>query len=508
MRKHSLRLVLWDQLSDVISSLEDANPKTDTILFMETVQETTYVKHHAKKLAFFLSGMRHFADQLKKKGYCVIYISIEEDEESLTSGLERVCKKFSPERIVVTEPGEYRILKELESWKKKFSFPIEIRPDSRFFCSREEFQEWAEGRKKLIMENFYHTMRKKTGLLLEKDGEPVGGKWNYDQENRNPLREKRVIPGPLHVKPDSITQEVLKIVKSKFSSHFGELLPFWFATTHHDAQKAFYHFVEHLLADFGKYQDAMVTDEYFLYHSVISFYLNVGLLEPQQVCRAVEKAFWDRKVPLESAEGYIRQILGWREFIRGVYWLKMPEYKTLNFLEAKRRLPAFYWTGKTEMNCLRQAIEQTQKEAYAHHIQRLMITGNFALLIGVLPEEVCEWYLVVYADAHDWVELPNTLGMSQFADGGFLGTKPYCSSGNYIHKMSNYCESCHYKVQEKEGERACPFNYLYWDFLLRNQKKLKDNLRLATAYQTLARFSSEKKKKIQEDAARFLKSLE
>lgn len=507
MKKGALRLILWDHLSPDIATLEGADPKNDRILFLETINEASSVNHHVKKLAFLFSSMRHFAEELKEKGFKILYTEIASQEQSLTSGVLKALKEFPAERIVVTEPGEYRVLKEINSWQKKIKIPVEILPDSRFFFSRDEFGSWAKGRKKLLMEHFYQQGRKKTGFLMNLKGDPLGGKWNFDEENRNPLRSKPDIAPPLEIKPDPITKKVLEQVKSLFSKHFGDLLPFWFAVTRKEAEKAFRFFLTRHLPQFGPYQDAMLSDEPFLYHSVISHYLNAGLLDPKKVCEEVHEACLEKKIPLASAEGYIRQILGWREYVRGVYWLKMPKYAKMNFFNAKRKLPWFYWSGETEMNCLKQAIGHTKKYAYSHHIQRLMITGNFALLIGVLPQEICDWYLSVYADAHEWVELPNTLGMSQFADGGFLATKPYASSGSYIDRMSDFCKSCSYKVKEKEGSKACPFNYLYWDFLLRNEKKLKSNIRLAMAYKTLKGFSASKKKQIRQDAKRFLDTL-
>jgi deoxyribodipyrimidine photolyase-related protein len=503
----AIRLILWNHLSHDISTLSDLDLRSDPIVFLETLKEAESVNHHVKKLAFLFSAMRHFAEELKRKKCVVHYTPIQEEERSLSSGMQKILQKWPAERIVVAEPGDYQTLQEIQTWEKKFKIPVEIRPDNRFFLSLKEFTEWSQGKKKLRMETFYEFLRKKTGYLLDPDGTPKGGQWNFDKENRNPIRSAIHPPEPFHVAPDSITKEVLREVKSRFSKHFGDLLPFWFAVTEKDAKRAFDHFLQKALPHFGTYQDAMQQDESFLYHSVISHYLNAGLLGPKQVCDAVEKACLRKKVPIESAEGFIRQILGWREYIRGIYWLKMPKLGQMNFLGAKRKLPWFYWSGETEMNCLRQTILQTKKNAYSHHIQRLMVTGNFALLIGVAPKEVSDWYLSVYADAHEWVELPNTLAMSQFADGGFLATKPYASSGSYIDKMSNFCKTCRYNVRLKQGEKACPFNYLYWYFLIRNQKKLKNNVRLAMPYQLLSRFSAAQKKQIVQDAKRFLKSL-
>lgn len=505
--KRTLRIILWDQLSDQISSLSDANWKHDHFLFLETLKEATYVNHHVKKLAFLFSAMRHFAKKIQKKGAKVTYIKISQKVPSLTDGVALVLEKNHATQIVITEPGEFRILQEIKAWGKKFKIDLEIREDSRFLISHKNFRSWSKNKKKLLLEHFYEMMRKKTGFLLDHEGKPFGGKWNFDKENRSPMKEQIRLPHPYKVQPDEITKNVLKEIKKHFPHQFGDLNNFWFAVTQDEAKEAFDHFVQHCLPHFGKYQDAMLSEEPLLYHSVISHYLNAGLLDAQQICQTVHDAYVKKKVSIENAEGFLRQVLGWREYIRGIYWLKMPKYARMNFLNAKQKLPWFYWTGKTEMNCLRHCIEQTIKHAYSHHIQRLMITGNFAMLIGVAPKEVCFWYLSVYADAHEWVELPNTLGMSQFADGGILATKPYCSSGSYIDKMSNFCKTCSYNVKVKTGKNACPFNYLYWNFLLQNQKKLKKNPRLSLAYRQLSRFSLSKKKIIQNESKNFIKKL-
>ena len=326
----------------------------------------------------------------------------------------------------------------LESWRAQFSFPVDILPDDRFLCSQAAFKTWAASRKQLRMEYFYRDMRRQTGLLMDGD-QPVGGQWNFDADNRKAAEIDLFMPRPMASPPDAITQEVLELVETRFGNHFGDLLPFWFAVTRADAEAAFATFVDQALPRFGDYQDAMLAGEPFLYHSVIAQYLNCGLLDPLRVCREVEKAYRAGKAPLNAAEGFIRQIIGWREYVRGIYWLKMPGYERSNFFGHTRPLPDFYWTAETGMACVKAAVSQTREHAYAHHIQRLMVTGNFAMLAGVDPHALHEWYLSVYADAYEWVELPNTVGMSQFADGGLLASKPYAASGAYINRMSNYC---------------------------------------------------------------------
>ncbi|MEM6557149.1 MAG: cryptochrome/photolyase family protein, partial [Pseudomonadota bacterium] len=365
---------------------------------------------------------------------------------------------------------------------------------------------WASGRKQLRMEYFYREMRRKTGLLMESD-QPAGGKWNYDSENRKPAKGDLFMPAPLRTPPDDITKDVLALVSDRFNDHFGDLEPFWFGVTRTQAQAALDYFIDNALANFGDYQDAMLEGEKFLYHSLLSLYLNAGLLDPLEICERVEQAYRDGRAPLNAAEGFIRQIIGWREYVRGIYWLKMPGYVDLNFFENKRDLPEFYWTAETEMACMKAAISQTKEDAYAHHIQRLMVTGNFALLAGIDPKQVHEWYLAVYADAYEWVELPNTLGMSQFADGGVLGSKPYAASGNYINKMSDHCKQCSYNVKKKTGSNACPFNPLYWDFLHRNRDRLNGNPRMAQMYRTWDRMSDDKKADYLDSAASVLETL-
>ncbi|MEL7527529.1 MAG: cryptochrome/photolyase family protein [Pseudomonadota bacterium] len=504
-----LILILGDQLSPSISSLRGADRDLDRILMVEVQEETTYVRHHKKKIAFVLSAMRHFAQELRDDGWQVDYVKLDEEANtgSFRGEIERACAVNGPERIVVTEPGEWRVRADMASWQAQTGVPVELREDTRFIVSEAGFRAWAAGRRQLRMEHFYREMRLKTGLLME-DGKPAGGKWNYDADNRKPARGDLFMPQPAHYSPDGITREVLELVGARFGDHIGTLEPFWFAVTRRDAEAAFDRFLDEALTDFGTYQDAMLTGEKFLYHSVISTYLNAGLLDPLDLCRKVEAAWREGKAPLNAAEGYIRQILGWREYVRGIYWLKMPDYAAANAFGASRPLPGFFWTGETDMRCLSEAIGQTIGEAYAHHIQRLMITGNFALLAGIEPHEVHEWYLAVYSDAYEWVELPNTLGMSQFADGGLLASKPYVSSGNYINKMSDHCETCSYDVRRKTGENACPFNALYWDFLERNHDVLKGNPRLGQPYATWTRMAPDKQQGYRESAARFLQKLD
>ena len=505
----ALRLVLGDQLSEGLSSLSDLELQADVVLMAEVIEEVTYVKHHKRKVAFLFSAMRHFAETLRAGGVTVDYVRLDDPENSgsFSGEVARAASRHQVDRLVVTEPGEHRVLQAMRDWQSELGIPVEIRGDDRFLCPPEIFADWAEGRKQLRMDFFYREMRRRHDVLME-NGEPVGGKWNYDAENREPPDLSLVVPKPLNFLTDQITSDVLALVEERCADHFGDLADFGFAVTRAQALEVLDHFIVERLPLFGTYQDAMIEDEPWMYHSHIGFYLNAGLILPIEAVSAAEAAWATGHAPLNAVEGFIRQILGWREFIRGIYWLKMPDYASMNFLEASRDLPSFYWTGATEMNCMRQSIDQTRRYAYAHHIQRLMVLGNFALLAGLDPRQVNEWYLVVYADAYEWVELPNVSGMVLFADGGYLASKPYAAGGAYISRMSNYCANCGYKVAKKTGEGACPFNYLYWDFLIRNRERLGGNARLGMMYKSLDRMAPDRVETIRGDAAGFLATLD
>lgn len=505
----TLRLVLADQLSMSLASLQDCDTDSDWILLAEVKNEASYVKHHKKKIAFLFSAMRHFACELTDLGYQVRYTRYADKNNagSLFGEVQRAVEDLDIESVDLTFPGEYRVLEDMQSWQEKLKRPVTIRDDDRFLSSPEDFAKWADGRKQMRMEYFYREMRKSTLHLMD-GNEPAGGKWNYDSANRESLPKDISIPPPTQFSPDDITQDVIALVEQEFSDHFGKLDDFHFAVTRTQALQVLDVFVEERLVNFGDYQDAMAEGEAWMFHSHISFYLNCGLLLPSEVIELAESAYRNGRAPLNSVEGFIRQVLGWREYVRGIYWYKMPEYKDKNFLEASRRLPGFFWDANTKMNCLHQCIKETQQNAYAHHIQRLMVLGNFMLLAGIHPDEVNEWYLIVYADAYEWVEMPNVNGMILFADGGLLASKPYAASGAYINKMSDYCRNCHYSVKEKNGEQACPFNYLYWDFLDRNREKLGNNPRLGMPYRTLSKMKDDKFRMIKRDSELFFKALD
>ena len=482
----------------------------------ELVDEATYVRHHKRKIAFILSAMRHHAEALRAAGWTVDYVKLDDPDNggSFTSEVARAIARHGVNRIVVTHAGEWRVQAMLESWATLFGVPVDIRADTRFICPTGFFERWADERKELRMEFFYREMRRATGLLMEpalkkaEDGKPTGGAWNFDKENRKPARGDLTMPRIPHFEPDAITQAVLALVADRFAEHVGSLADFGIAVTRAQAIEAQAYFLKYALPRFGDYQDAMLTGEPVLYHAHLSFYMNIGLLDPLELCRAVEAEFRAGRVPLNATEGFIRQIIGWREYVRGIYWWTGPEYGQRNFLNAHRPLPAFYWTGETDMHCMKEAVGQTLDSAYAHHIQRLMVTGNYAMLIGADPDDVDRWYLEVYADAYEWVEQPNTRGMSQFADGGLLGSKPYAASGAYIDRMSDYCGKCRYDVKKRIGPDACPFNALYWDFLARNRDKLGTNQRLSMPYRNWDKMAEGVKAELRAQAADYLQRLD
>ncbi|MBI1391426.1 MAG: cryptochrome/photolyase family protein [Alphaproteobacteria bacterium] len=484
-----LALVLGDQLSPAISSLAASDPDTDVVVMAEVQNEASYVPHHAKKLAFVFSAMRQFAGELTQLGWRVEYARLDSPGNQFRSFSEVIgaaIARLKPERVVVTAPGEWRVLQEIEGWAEKFEIPVEILEDDRFVCSRNEFTTWADGRKSMRMEYFYREMRRKTGILMDGDA-PVGGRWNFDSENRKPAPSTFSPPAPIRFAPDETVHDVIAMVNDLFPERFGDPEPFWFATTRTEAEAARDDFFDNRLQLFGDYQDAMAMGERFMAHSVLSHYLNIGLLDPLDLCTRAERAYREGRAPLNAVEGFVRQIIGWREFVRGVYWREGRFYTKENALAADIPLPEFYWSADTDMQCVAEVVRQTRDEAYAHHIQRLMVTGAFALIAGIDPHDVHEWYLAVYADAYEWVEAPNVIGMALFADDGVVASKPYAASGAYINRMSDYCGSCRYSVARKTEEDACPFNSLYWDFLIRNEKRFRSNPRIGRAYATWAR---------------------
>jgi deoxyribodipyrimidine photolyase-related protein len=494
----NLVLVLGDQLDRSSAAFDGFDRSRDRVWMAEVAEESTHVWTHKARITVFLAAMRHFRDALQRTGIDVEYTELAvqpapREPTTLAGALEASLTRSGgesarPDTLVVVEPGEWRVQEALRVAAARAGIPLDIRPDRHFFSSREEFAAHARGRKQLRLEYFYRPLRQKFGVLME-DGEPAGGAWNFDAENRGafPRSGPGSIPDPRTFAPDATTRGVIDLVNARFASHPGSLDDFDWPVTPADARAALEDFLAHRLPSFGRYQDAMWTGKPWLYHSRLSQAMNMKLLDPRDVVAGAEKLWRRGKVPLEAAEGFIRQVIGWREYVRGVYWHFMPEYLDRNALAADLPLPDWYWTAATEMNCLRDALGQTLRYGYAHHIQRLMVTGLFALLLGVKPQQVHEWYLAVYVDAVEWVELPNTLGMSQFADGGVMASKPYCATGAYIDRMSNACRGCRFKPKVAAGPDACPFTTLYWDFLARHEKRLAKNPRMTMQLKNLAR---------------------
>ena len=501
--------ILGDQLSHQLASLRDVDAADAVVLMMEVAEETTYVRHHQRKIALILSAMRHFADELRAAGWTVDYVRLDDPDNagSFTGEVIRAVERHRPASIRIVEPGEWRVKTAIDGWAGQCGVPVDVLPDDRFICSILEYQTWAQARNELMMEYFYRDMRRKTGLLMTADGKPEGGQWNLDKENRAPPKRGMNFPEPMHFAPDQTTTEVMALVAARFGGHFGRLENFALPVTAAQATRALDHFIRTALPDFGTYQDAMVTGQDWLYHSWLSPALNLGLLTPLQVASAAADAYAAGAVPLNAAEGFIRQIIGWREYVRGYYWLEMPEVADANALEATRPLPEFYWTGETDMLCMAEAIRNTRDNGYAHHIQRLMVLGNFAMLAGVRPQDVADWFLVVYLDAYEWVELPNVIGMSQHADGGRLATKPYAGGGAYINRMSDHCGRCRYDVKQKTGPDACPFNALYWDFLARHERRFRRNRRMTQMYANWDRMDPAVRDAYRASASEFLGSL-
>jgi len=503
-----LRVVLGDQLSRSLSALDGLDAAQDTVLLMEVMGECEYVPHHPQKIVLVLSAMRHFAAALAARGVAVRHVRLDDPDNTgtLTGEVLRAAAALQPRGVVATEPGEWRVAQAMAGWEAALGLPVEIRADDRFLCSLPWFRQWAGGRKQLRMEFFYREMRRATGLLMEAD-QPAGGQWNFDAENRQRLPKGVTPPKPPQFTPDAITAEVMALVASRFGGNFGRLEGFNWPVTAAAAEVALADFITQRLPLFGDYQDAMAEGQDTLFHALLSTSLNLGLLLPAQVCEAAEAAWREGRAPLNAVEGFIRQILGWREYVRGLYWLKMPGYAALNALGASRPLPAMYWGAPTSMACMRAAIGQTERLAYAHHIQRLMVTGNFALLAGVAPEAINRWYLAVYADAFEWVELPNTHGMAIWADGGIMASKPYAASGAYINRMGDHCRGCQHDVKAATGPKACPFNFLYWDFMARHAESFAGNPRMAMPLNTLRKMDPARVAAMRAEAAGFLAEL-
>ncbi|WP_309645313.1 cryptochrome/photolyase family protein [Phenylobacterium sp.] len=509
MAETVLRVILGDQLSTRLDVVAGASKAHDVFLMAEVMAEASYVRHHVKKIAFLFSAMRHYAAALRAAGYAVRYVDLEDEDnsQSLDGEILRAVNDLGPARVAITEPGEWRLREGFEALRLALPVPLDILPDTRFLCSHKRFAAWADDRRELRMEYFYREMRRDHDILMQPDDKPVGGRWNFDTENRKPPKAGLSSTRRLSFKKDAITRQVLDLVARRFPEGYGQLEPFHFAVTRRQALRELDHFIAEVLPGFGDHQDAMLKGQPYLSHSLLAAYINAGLLYPLEVCRKAEAAFREGRAPLNAVEGLIRQILGWREFVRGVYWRFMPGYLETNALDAVEPLPWFYWSGETRMACMGEALAHTHEHAYSHHIQRLMITGNFALLAGLDPKAVHEWYLAVYADAYEWVEAPNTLGMALHADGGIVASKPYAASANYIRRMSNFCEGCAYDPTVSVGELACPFNALYWDFIARHRERFSHNARMPYVYANWDRMGAEKQSALQRQAQAHLAAM-
>ena len=506
-----LVLVLGDQLWLGNPALAGFDPAHDRVLMIEAPGEAAHVWSHQARIAIFLSAMRHFRQTLDAQGWPCTYLALGDPglPDTLAERLAGALVRWQPQELSVCEPGEWRLLAAVQDTAAAAGVPLQIHPDTHFICAREEFAQWAGSARQLRMENFYRRMRRRHAVLMEGD-EPAGGRWNFDADNRSgyPKQGPGLIPEPLRFEPDAITTGVLQEVAQRFAAHPGRLDSFGWPVTREQALTALEDFVGGRLAGFGPFQDAMWTGTPWGWHALLSTSLNLHLLDPREVIAAAEQAWRAGHLPLASTEGFIRQILGWREFIRGVYWLDMPQLGAANHFGHERALPSWYWTGETRMNCLRQVIGQTLEHGYAHHIQRLMVTGLFGLLAGLRPQEVCDWYLAVYVDAVEWAELPNTAGMALYADGGRFTSKPYLASGQYIRRMSNYCDGCAYRPDRRTEDDACPFTTLYWHFLDTHRRELARNPRMGPMVRNLDRLEDAERSAIAARAAELLAGIE
>jgi deoxyribodipyrimidine photolyase-related protein len=500
--------ILGDQLHEDHPALAQADRSKDRVLFIESRKRSEQVRYHQLKLVLIFSAIRHRAQALRDQGWQVDYLEL---TESFAEGLRDYVQQRRPHSILVQEPSQYNFRKALPALSRQLGVPIEVLPTNQFIVPESEFRSWAGESHRLLMENHYRRVRKKLGVLIEPDGQPSGGAWNFDSDNRETFtalaKSRTKIHAPPRQKTDETTRSVIDLVKREFQHHPGDAERFWLAVTRAEALAWLRDFIKHRLSHFGPWEDVMASDEPVLFHSVLSPLLNIGLLTPLECVEEATAAYRSGAAPLASVEGFVRQIIGWREFINGVYWQRMPGYDKLNELEAEGGLPAWVYTGETDMNCLRQVLRQVIDTGYNHHIQRLMVLGNFFLLAGITPSEVLRWFTEMYVDAHDWVMAANVIGMILHADGGYMATKPYAAGAGYIHKMSNYCAGCRYKPDQRTGPEACPFNYLYWNFYATHQKRFAKNPRVGMMIKTWDKKPDAEKKEIRRQAASFLGGL-
>jgi len=503
MAVRDLAVVFGDQLDPASPAIAGLDPGRDAVLMMEVAEEATYVPQHKLRLVLFFAAMRHFRESLRERGLTVHYSALDDrgNRGSFREEIARRARALRPQRLLAVRPGDHRVLTTLQAAARDLPVALEVLEDPHFLCTPDAFRDHARGRRKLTLEHFYRHMRRATGILMQ-DGQPVTGRWNYDEDNR----ERFGPGGPGHVeaprafRPDAITREVMAMVGERFPGHPGDVDGFDYPVTRDQAQAALRDFVERRLPRFGRFQDAMAAGHPYLFHSRLSCALNLHLLDPRDAIDAAVDAWREGHAPIAAVEAFVRQILGWREFVRGVYWLHMPDYAGLNALDAHGDVPAALWGEDTDMACIRESVRGLVDTAYAHHIQRLMVLGLWCQLLGVHPWRVHEWHLAMYADAVDWVSLPNVLGMSQYGDGGIVGSKPYVASGNYIDRMSDYCAGCRYDPKRATGDGACPVTTLYWDFLSRHRGRLRDNHRMGLQLRNLDRKPDAERRAIRERA--------
>ena len=493
-----LCVLFGDQLDRHLPERLGLDQDHDTILMVEVREESRHVASHVQRTVLFLSAMRHHAEWLEKKGWRIEYVRLDDPENTHSFGGEiaRACERLAPDRLVAVRPGEHRVLSILREAADDAGLPLRLEEDPHYLTEPDDFREWASGRKELVMEYFYREQRRSLGVLVDDDGKPVGGRWNFDKDNRDSFKASPRPPDRPSFKVDDITRDVMDTVREELPDLPGSIEGFNWPVTREQALYALDLFIKKCLPRFGTYQDAMWLGHRTLYHALLSPALNLKLLDPREVVERAVAACEEGDAPLNAVEGFVRQIIGWREFIRGVYWLEGEDYAGRNTLGHVGRLPEFYWDADTDMACMADAISGVLEIAYAHHISRLMVTGNFALIAGIDPKAVSDWYLGMYADAVDWVTLPNTLGMALHADGGVVGTKPYAASGKYIQRMSNACEHCRYDVKKRSGDDACPFNVFYWDFLIRHRDRFSDNNRMKMILKNVERMGKDERTEI------------
>lgn len=511
----NLVLVFGDQLNHDSAALKGFDPKRDRVWMAENDQEATHVWCHKTRLVAFFSPMRHFRDELIADGKKVLYHELTGDRRkargsSFQSILDKTLDEHEVERVRFVHPGDYRVREQIHSTLDQAAVKFDELADEHFYCSPERFEQWATDRKSMILEQFYRVMRTEHEILVDENDDPEGGQWNFDKENRGKFGKDgpaNLFP-PISFEPDETTREVMTMVEDRFEDHPGKLDSFNLPVCRVDALAYLGDFVENRLSDFGKFQDAMWGGEEFLYHSRLSNAINLHLLSPREVVDAAVKAYQNGRAPLNSVEGFVRQILGWREYVRGIYWYKMPEYEERNSLgcDPKQDVPSFFWDGKTDMACVNDAMRLLIDTAYAHHIQRLMVLGLYAQLHGTHPAKFHQWHMAMYADAIDWVSLPNALGMSQYGDNGLMATKPYCATGKYIQRMSNHCKSCRYDPAKATGDDACPFTTLYWDFLDRHQDTFQGNNRMTLQLKNVEKKSDDEMRDIRKQAKQLRES--